>query len=57
MGALPRWSLVMQRPSRCRKEKVKKHITVHKGEGEFVANKNTAHRMAEANKAFAHFAW
>ena len=29
----------------------------HKGEGEAVAKKETTHRMAEANKAFAHFAW
>jgi small subunit ribosomal protein S7 len=29
----------------------------HKGEGEAVTKKETTHRMAEANKAFAHFAW
>ncbi len=29
----------------------------HRGEGEAVAKKETTHRMAEANKAFAHFAW
>ena len=29
----------------------------HKGEGVAVAKKETTHRMAEANKAFAHFAW
>ncbi len=28
-----------------------------KGEGAAVAKKETTHRMAEANKAFAHFAW
>lgn len=28
-----------------------------KGEGEAVSKKETTHRMAEANKAFAHFAW
>lgn len=28
-----------------------------KGEGSAVAKKETTHRMAEANKAFAHFAW
>lgn len=28
-----------------------------KGEGEAVTKKETTHRMAEANKAFAHFAW
>jgi small subunit ribosomal protein S7 len=28
-----------------------------KGEGEAVNKKETTHRMAEANKAFAHFAW
>lgn len=29
----------------------------YKGEGEAVTKKDTTHRMAEANKAFAHFAW
>ncbi|TSC86917.1 MAG: small subunit ribosomal protein S7 [Parcubacteria group bacterium Gr01-1014_8] len=29
----------------------------HRGEGEAVTKKETTHRMAEANKAFAHFAW
>ena len=29
----------------------------HKGEGGAVTKKETTHRMAEANKAFAHFAW
>ena len=29
----------------------------HKGEGVAVAKKETTHKMAEANKAFAHFAW
>lgn len=29
----------------------------HKGEGSAVSKKETTHRMAEANKAFAHFAW
>ena len=28
-----------------------------KGEGTAVTKKETTHRMAEANKAFAHFAW
>jgi small subunit ribosomal protein S7 len=28
-----------------------------KGEGAAVAKRETTHRMAEANKAFAHFAW
>ena len=28
-----------------------------KGEGEAVTKKETTHRMADANKAFAHFAW
>lgn len=32
-------------------------LAAHKGEGEAVAKKETTHRMAEANKAFAHFAW
>lgn len=29
----------------------------HKGEGAAVSKKEVTHRMAEANKAFAHFAW
>lgn len=29
----------------------------YKGEGAAVAKKETTHKMAEANKAFAHFAW
>lgn len=29
----------------------------HKREGAAVTKKETTHRMAEANKAFAHFAW
>ena len=29
----------------------------HKGEGSAVTKRETTHRMAEANKAFAHFAW
>ena len=29
----------------------------YKGEGVAVTKKETTHRMAEANKAFAHFAW
>jgi small subunit ribosomal protein S7 len=32
-------------------------LAAHKGEGTAVAKKETTHRMAEANKAFAHFAW
>lgn len=28
-----------------------------KGEGEAVAKRDNVHKMAEANKAFAHFAW
>jgi small subunit ribosomal protein S7 len=31
--------------------------SAHKGEGSAVAKKETTHKMAEANKAFAHFAW
>jgi small subunit ribosomal protein S7 len=31
--------------------------SAHKGEGTAVAKKETTHRMADANKAFAHFAW
>ena len=32
-------------------------LAAHKGEGVAVTKKETTHRMAEANKAFAHFAW
>jgi small subunit ribosomal protein S7 len=35
----------------------KELLAAHKGEGEAVSKKETTHRMAEANKAFAHFAW
>jgi len=32
-------------------------ITASKGEGEAVTKRENTHKMAEANKAFAHFAW
>ncbi len=32
-------------------------ILANKGEGEAVKKKENTHKMAEANKAFAHFAW
>ena len=32
-------------------------LDAYKGEGTAVTTKNNVHRMAEANKAFAHFAW
>ena len=32
-------------------------IAAKKGEGEAVAKRDNMHKMAEANKAFAHFAW
>ncbi|KUK77656.1 MAG: 30S ribosomal protein S7 [candidate division WS6 bacterium 34_10] len=32
-------------------------ISAYKGEGEAVKKKNDVERMAEANKAFAHFRW
>jgi small subunit ribosomal protein S7 len=32
-------------------------IAASKNEGEAVKKRDTTHRMAEANKAFAHFAW
>lgn len=32
-------------------------LTAYKNEGTAVTKKETTHRMAEANKAFAHFAW
>jgi len=32
-------------------------MAAKKGEGEAVAKRDNMHKMAEANKAFAHFAW
>jgi small subunit ribosomal protein S7 len=32
-------------------------IAAKKGEGEAVAKRDNMHKMAEANKAFAHFSW
>lgn len=32
-------------------------LAASKGEGEAIAKKENMHKMAEANKAFAHFAW
>jgi small subunit ribosomal protein S7 len=32
-------------------------IAASKGEGEAIKKRETMHKMAEANKAFAHFAW
>ncbi len=32
-------------------------LAASKGEGEAMAKRENMHRMAEANKAFAHFAW
>jgi len=32
-------------------------VSAFKGEGEAVKKKNDVERMAEANKAFAHFRW
>ena len=35
----------------------KEVLDAYRGEGTAVTTKNNIHRMAEANKAFAHFAW
>lgn len=32
-------------------------LAASKGEGEAIAKRDNTHKMAEANKAFAHFAW
>ena len=32
-------------------------LDAYKGEGTAITTRNNVHRMAEANKAFAHFAW
>ena len=32
-------------------------LAARKGEGEAIAKRDNMHKMAEANKAFAHFAW
>ena len=32
-------------------------VAAYRGEGEAIKKREDTHRMAEANKAFAHFAW
>ena len=32
-------------------------LDINKGEGEAIKKRDVAHRMAEENKAFAHFRW
>ena len=32
-------------------------VAAHKNEGEAVKKRENTHKMADANKAFAHFAW
>ena len=40
-----------------REKLAKELILANKGEGEAMKKKENTHKMAEANKAFAHFAW
>jgi small subunit ribosomal protein S7 len=32
-------------------------LAAYRGEGDAIKKREDTHRMAEANKAFAHFAW
>lgn len=55
-----RWliSFARQRNERTMKEKLAgEFIDAYKGEGATLKKKEDTHRMAEANKAFAHYRW
>lgn len=55
-----RWLITYsrQRTERTMKEKLAGEIVdAYKGEGATVKKKEDTHRMAEANKAFAHYRW
>jgi len=43
--------------SSMRKRLADELIAASKGEGEAVKKRENTHKMAEANKAFAHFSW
>lgn len=60
MSLAMRWLITYarQRPERTMKEKLAGEIVdAYKGEGATVKKKEDTHRMAEANKAFAHYRW
>ena len=55
-----RWLIIYarQRSERTMKEKLAgEMIDAYKGEGATIKKKEDTHRMAEANKAFAHYRW
>jgi len=55
-----RWliSYARQRNERTMKEKLAGELTdAYRGEGTTIKKKEDTHRMAEANKAFAHYRW
>ena len=56
-----RWIVASARGNKSRRsmaEAISKELVLAaKGEGEAVKKKENMHRMAEANRAFAHFAW
>ncbi len=55
-----RWILmaVREKKGRPTREKLAHELlAAYKGEGTAVTRRENVHRMAEANKAFAHFAW
>jgi small subunit ribosomal protein S7 len=54
------WLLVAARSGKGKpmaKKLAEEIILASKGEGEAVKKRENTHKMAEANKAFAHFAW
>lgn len=56
-----RWIVAASRGQKTRRSMAgaiaKELVLAAKGEGEAVKKKENMHRMAEANRAFAHFAW
>jgi len=56
-----RWIVAAARGNKTRRSMSgalsKELVSAAKGEGEAVKKKENMHRMAEANRAFAHFAW
>ena len=46
-----------KRASRWREKLAAELVLAAKNEGDAIKKKDEMHRMAEANKAFAHFAW
>lgn len=55
-----RWILVAARTKKgspLHRKLAQELIAASRNEGEAIKKRDTTHRMAEANKAFAHFAW